>query len=153
MTREELIRNLKYTMEKHKNDKLSTFDTNILAMCKDILDYLEQETYEDAISRQAVNTLLDELARRISDERCFTFRGRSPEAIMMDILSLPSVTPQKKIGHWKGFIHSAYHDTDEYGEPIWREVTIYHCSQCNRRTVIKEKFCPNCGAKMESEDK
>lgn len=54
MTREELIRNLKYTMEKHKNDKLFTFDTNISVMCKDILDYLEQEPYEDAISRQVV---------------------------------------------------------------------------------------------------
>lgn len=42
MTREEIIRNLKYTMEKHKNDTVSTFDTNILVMCKDILDYLEQ---------------------------------------------------------------------------------------------------------------
>ena len=44
MTKEEIIRNLKYTMEKHKNDTVSTFDTNILVMCKDILDYLEQES-------------------------------------------------------------------------------------------------------------
>ena len=43
MTREELIRNLKYTMEKHKNITSLTFGTNISVMCKDILDYLEQE--------------------------------------------------------------------------------------------------------------
>lgn len=43
MTKEEIIRNLKYTMEKHKNDTVSTFGTNISVMCKDILDYLEQE--------------------------------------------------------------------------------------------------------------
>ena len=43
MTREEIIRNLKYTMEKHKNDTVNTFDTNISVMCKDILEYLEQE--------------------------------------------------------------------------------------------------------------
>lgn len=43
MTREEIIRNLKYTMEKHKKDIVNTFDTNISVMCKDILDYLEQE--------------------------------------------------------------------------------------------------------------
>ena len=55
---------------------------------------------------------------------------------------------EPKTGHWKAFIHSAYHGTGEDGEPVWREVTVYHCSQCNRRTVIKEKFCPNCGAKM-----
>ena len=43
MTREEIIKNLKYTMEKHKNDYVHTFDTDISLMCKDILDYLEQE--------------------------------------------------------------------------------------------------------------
>ena len=46
MTREEIIRNLKYTMEKHKNDTVNTFDTNISVMCKDILEYLEQEPRE-----------------------------------------------------------------------------------------------------------
>ena len=46
MTREEIIFNLTYTMEKHKNDKVNTFDTDISRMCKDILDYLEHE-YDD----------------------------------------------------------------------------------------------------------
>ena len=55
MTKEEIIRNLKYTMEKHKNDTVNTFDTNISVMCKDILDYFEeQEPCDDAISRKAV---------------------------------------------------------------------------------------------------
>lgn len=43
MTREELIRNLKHTMEKHKNDNVPTFGTNTSLMCRDLLDYLEQE--------------------------------------------------------------------------------------------------------------
>jgi len=43
MTREEIVRNLEYTMEKHKNDTVNTFGTNISVMCKDILDYLKQE--------------------------------------------------------------------------------------------------------------
>ena len=50
----------------------------------------------DLISRQAVDTLVDELARAISDERCFISRGRSTGTIMQDILDLPSVTPQPK---------------------------------------------------------
>lgn len=93
MSREEIIRNLKYTMEKHKNDTVNTFGTNISVMCKDILDYLEQEPCEDAVSRQAVDTLVDELARAISDERCFISRGRSTATIMQDMLDLPPVTP------------------------------------------------------------
>ena len=53
-----------------------------------------------------------------------------------------------RVGRWKGFTHSAYHGVDEDNEPIWYPVNIYHCSQCNRRTVIKENYCPNCGCKM-----
>jgi len=51
MTREELIRNLKYTMEKHKNVTSLTFGTNISVMCKDILDYLEQEPKTDVLNK------------------------------------------------------------------------------------------------------
>lgn len=49
---------------------------------------------EDYISRQAVNDLVDELARAISDERSYISRGRSTGRIMQDILDLPSVTPE-----------------------------------------------------------
>ncbi len=42
MNKEQLIRELKYTKEKHKNDKLYTFDTDISAMCSDILDVLSR---------------------------------------------------------------------------------------------------------------
>ena len=54
MTREELIRNLKYTMKKHKNDTVNTFDTNISVMCKDILDYLDQEPMLDMIKAEII---------------------------------------------------------------------------------------------------
>ena len=37
MTKEEL----KYTEEKHRNDKVNTFDTNISMMCSDVLKVLE----------------------------------------------------------------------------------------------------------------
>lgn len=61
---------------------------------------------------------------------------------------LEEVEQEPKTGRWKAFIHNAYHGTDEDGEPIGRKATVYNCSQCNRRTVIKEKYFPNCGAKM-----
>ncbi len=48
----------------------------------------------DCISREAVDTLVDELARAISDERCCMSRGRSTASIMQDILDLPSVQPK-----------------------------------------------------------
>ena len=54
----------------------------------------EQQPSGDCISRQSVDTLVDELARAISDERCCMSRGRSTATIMQDILNLPPVTPQ-----------------------------------------------------------
>ena len=54
----------------------------------------KQEPCENCISRQAVNELVDELARAISDERCCISRGRSTATIMRDIFHLPPVTPQ-----------------------------------------------------------
>ena len=42
MDKEQLVRQLKYTKEKHKNDKLYTFDTDISAMCYDVLDVLSR---------------------------------------------------------------------------------------------------------------
>lgn len=61
MTREELIRNLKYTMEKHKNDNVNTFDTNISVMCKDILDYLEQEPKTEQFAKWVAEEIFDDM--------------------------------------------------------------------------------------------
>ena len=61
MTREELIRNLKYTMEKHKNDNVNTFDTNISVMCKDILDYLEQEPKTEQFAKWVATEIFDDM--------------------------------------------------------------------------------------------
>ena len=61
MTREELIRNLKYTMEKHKNDKVNTFDTNISVMCKDILDYLEREPKTEQFAKWVATEIFDDI--------------------------------------------------------------------------------------------
>ena len=41
MTREELIKNLKYTEKKHRNDIVNTFDTDISMMCSDVLKVLK----------------------------------------------------------------------------------------------------------------
>ena len=43
MNREDLIRNLKYTMKKHENDRINTFGTDISMLCKDTLEVLEPQ--------------------------------------------------------------------------------------------------------------
>ena len=101
---------------------------------------LEQQPSEDCISRQAVDTLVDELARAISDERCFVPRGRSTTAIMQDILDLPPVTPQRPKGKW------IVHPKGIYAHLV--------CSKClsNAPYDCETNYCPNCGAEMEVEE-
>lgn len=88
MTKEEAIGNLRYAIRWNDTPKKEALEMAIKA--------LEQGSCEDCISRQAVNILVDELARAISDERCFVSRGRDTGKIMQDILDLPSVTSQQK---------------------------------------------------------
>lgn len=56
-------------------------------------------------------------------------------------------------GYWKAFTKSSYRGMDDFGEPIYKDSVVYYCSKCNRRTVIKENYCPCCGAKMDGERK
>lgn len=121
MTREEAI--TKYivpAIEKTWNDK----------RCKEILEALEQEPCEDAISRQAVKELFQEA--EMSGE--YSFLG---------IDDLPPVTPQPKTGHWipAGYYHAGAYEDIQY-------VT---CSCCREDSLEEGDYCPNCGAKMEWE--
>ena len=57
-------------------------------------------------------------------------------------------------GRWEGYTHSRYCGNDEYGDPVYRDGVVYYCSnpKCRRKTVIKENYCPSCGAKMDLEE-
>ena len=136
---------------------------------KALTGILEQEPCEDAISRQAVIDAFYNMHANGKEGVIYDHEHlHGIEADFSDTIwdaveeleELPSVTPKQtktcyqmcdkwqRTGHWKCFIHNAYHGVDEDGEPIWREVKVYHCDKCNRRTVIKENYCPNCGVKM-----
>ena len=92
---------------------------------------ITREPFEDCIDRQAVNVLIDELARAISDERCFMSRGRSTANIMQDILDLPSVQSTRPTGKWMFTVDG---NTDH--------IT---CSVCGRDSISNFDYCPNCG--------
>lgn len=57
-------------------------------------------------------------------------------------------------GRWECYTSSRYCGSDKYGNPVFIDGVVYYCSnpKCRRKTVIKEKFCPSCGAKMDLED-
>lgn len=87
----------------------------------------------DAVSREAVNVLVDELARAISDERIGISRGRSTATIMRDILHLSSVTPERPKGKWI----EIKIDVGEF---------VYKCTKCGMRVIVPYKYCPICGS-------
>lgn len=55
-------------------------------------------------------------------------------------------------GEWKGWTTSAFMKIDDYGEPLYSDRKFYRCSQCHYGTVVKTKYCPNCGAKMDGKE-
>ena len=65
------------------------------------------------------------------------------KGIMEFIDELP-VTSKSKTGQWIA-------DVDRWGD-IVTTVNGYRCSECNTFDTDKDNYCPNCGAKMESED-
>lgn len=93
---------------------------------------LEQEPCEDAISRQAV---LD-----INHKHHGEMPNHINHEIWAEINSLPSVNPKPKTGRW-----------------IRVDKDKLRCSECEVIHLIaqypngKIDWCPNCGAKMESE--
>lgn len=104
-----------------------TFDNAIQA--------LEQEPCEDAISRQAVLNACEQSINIL-------------EAVDR-IMDLPSVEQEPKTGHWI--------DT---GSESFEFHRVYKCSECGNTEIEYPegirghfRYCPNCGARMESEDK
>lgn len=58
-----------------------------------------------------------------------------------------------KNAYWRSW--TATHWTkkyDDYGDPEYKEHTYLSCSNCDRRTVIRERFCPSCGYRMVPEE-
>ena len=95
---------------------------------KEAIKTLEQEPCEDCVSREAVK---EELRNRIG------------ESISDCINALPSVTPARKKGKW---IFSGSYD----------EVGMLYCSCCKHEIDVSEgcfKYCPNCGAKMDEDER
>ncbi len=55
----------------------------------------------------------------------------------------------KKNGKWVQYEREAFYGSDPDGNPIFVNKKYFKHDECGRKTVIKERFCPNCGAKMD----
>lgn len=55
-------------------------------------------------------------------------------------------------GWWQSYESSRYVGVDGKGNPKYRNIRIYYCSQCGHCSIIRTKGCPNCRAKMDKEE-
>lgn len=55
-------------------------------------------------------------------------------------------------GRWQSYESSRYVGADDKGNPKYRNIRIYYCSQCGHCSIIRTKGCPNCRAKMDKEE-
>ena len=102
----------------------------------------KQQPCEDCISREALLAKIDEERKHLLDLKMDGAEHIVVHHARQIIEEMPPVTPQPKIGHWE----VTYIDGD-----------IYHlrCSACkeeDNRMYPVDKYCPNCGVKMEVEE-
>ena len=99
---------------------------------KIVEEALSQEPCNDAISRDmALKKMADYVASGCADS------AEDFEEYSRIICQLPSVT--QKSGKW-------IRVTDKAGHLVWE------CDKCSWQQRFNTNFCPNCGAKMESEE-
>lgn len=133
MTREEAISVLKVLASfQGVMEYLEQHSVSVQDACNMAIQALSQEPI-DAISREAVIEWLKakDIIKLSSQE----------ETARKELKALPPVTPQQKYGKW--ITHRGY-NADGFG-------IEYSCSKCNEWVEEKSRYCPNCGAKMESE--
>lgn len=98
MNTETMITELRTVAEKHKNDKLLTFQTNITAMCEDIIPKLEQlEEYEaigtieecrEARERHREKKVSNRTLLRDFNKTPYSVRGDCPNCGSVGLLSM-----------------------------------------------------------------
>ena len=95
MSKEELIRELKYTKEKHKNDRVDTFETNIILMCEDILKVLNNciEIPENHGKIVDLGKIAEDRIDKDNPIITINIDGMAIEAVSLDYLyDLPDLT-------------------------------------------------------------
>jgi len=111
---------------------------NLLQILANINILIEEEPCEDCISRQAVAGFLKNHANDFEDVKVrMAFKAAS--SLVENADNIPPVTPTREKGKW---VNDPYEDF------------LPHCSNCKTKWshAVNMKYCPNCGAEMESEE-
>jgi len=131
MLREEAIKHGKEQLEVFGGEHREFIEMAIKAL----------EPCEDAIDRAEAMTEIMMFAGNVkSDEEDIYIKVSDAVQLLRE---LPSVTPHQRIGHWIDIMVG--------------DMPAQACDQCNTFYPLAytgggHKYCPNCGAEMESEE-
>lgn len=69
------------------------------------------------------------------------------------ISAMPTIDAEPvRHGSWNEWTRSCFtRKYNDYDEPEFKDYKYYSCSECYRKSAIKEFYCPSCGAKMDKE--
>lgn len=74
-----------------------------------------------------------------------------PQWYVDKIKSIPATgVAEVRHGRWIVFYSAPWKPKHSGEIPVFRK--SYKCSECCRRTIIAENYCPNCGAIMDNDE-
>lgn len=95
----------------------------------------------DLISRQAAIDFIKDHSYPVRYDGNSIEQGMTVTGIEQALNEMPSIQPKQKTGRWE-------HDGGHFANR-------WICSQCGYKFYFEKseaKYCPNCGAKMESDN-
>lgn len=95
----------------------------------------------DLISRQAAIDFIKDHSYPVRYDNTSIEQGMTVTGIEQALNEMPSIQPKQKTGRWE-------HDGGHFANR-------WICSQCGYKFYFEKseaKYCPNCGAKMESDN-
>ena len=98
------------------------------------------ESCEDAVSRQILLADLKKLKTAWKKYPVMAEQIKGVEAAIGYAEAIPSVMPKRKTGKWEIIAHESH---------IGGFTHVKKCSVCGVEQIIRSRFCPNCGARMD----
>lgn len=132
---------MEFDLTKMAKKALQNVINNTLYRGKPINDWINfiANNADDLISRQEAIDFIKDHSYPVRYDSNSIEQGMTITGIEQALNEVPSIQPEQRTGYW---IH-----VDE----LW-----YRCSECDAHREMRcgffESYCPNCGAKMETEE-